>query len=90
MTKCDSQTKCVKLCEYMIVKILAVANDHGMPLICPCCVYTPRHQASLLTLGPLIVWTSYATALNYTLIRLNPAAADAQVGASASCHVITC
>jgi len=25
-----------------------------------------------LTLAPLIVWTSYATALNFTLLRMNP------------------
>ncbi|GAX72571.1 hypothetical protein CEUSTIGMA_g27.t1 [Chlamydomonas eustigma] len=31
-------------------------------------------QASLLTLGPLMAWTSYATALNFTILRMNPTA----------------
>ena len=33
-------------------------------------------KAAGLTLGPLIAWTSYATALNYTLLAMNPEKTD--------------
>lgn len=33
-------------------------------------------KAAGLTLGPLIAWTSYATALNYTLLAMNPENTD--------------
>lgn len=36
-------------------------------------------RAAALTLGPLIAWTSYASALNYTLWTMNPTSpADAK------------
>ena len=41
-----------------------------------CRLITPSilliNQATLLTLAPLMVWTSYATALNLALLRMNP------------------